>query len=171
LQAYSYRASRRTSAALEEERRAIRAQRVSINKEEYHLGLIGVAVPVRRSDGTVVTALAVHAPSPRMPVDVALSYVFFVRACADEIAFDPARTGNKPSSALVELMVRLPQLKSSGAEKFVSTVHPAECEAHSTKVGSALLRMAKQGSSPAGGDRSWKPPASPWSVSERSNSR
>jgi DNA-binding IclR family transcriptional regulator len=71
---------------LEQECKAIKASGVSINREEYHLGLIGVAVPVRRSDQTVVATLSIHAPSFRMSVETALSYVPLLRNSAIEIA-------------------------------------------------------------------------------------
>ncbi|WJR77257.1 IclR family transcriptional regulator C-terminal domain-containing protein [Bradyrhizobium sp. NP1] len=70
---------------MEAECRKIRANDLSINKEEYHLGLIGVAVPVRRSDGTVIAALSIHAPSFRMSVETALSYVPLLKASSAKI--------------------------------------------------------------------------------------
>jgi len=39
---------------------------VSLYSEEFHHGEIGVAVPVRKSDGTVIAALSIHAPIFRM---------------------------------------------------------------------------------------------------------
>lgn len=71
---------------LEAECKAIRASGISINREEYHLGLIGVAVPVRRNDNSVVAALAIHAPSFRMSVEMALKHVPLLQAAASDIA-------------------------------------------------------------------------------------
>ena len=73
-------------AALDRECEAIGVSGVSVNREEYHLGLIGVAVPVMRSNGTAVAALAVHAPSFRMSVEAALDHVPILREAAREIA-------------------------------------------------------------------------------------
>jgi DNA-binding IclR family transcriptional regulator len=87
LQLQRYTASTLTDqAALEEECKAIRATGISINREEYHLGLIGVAVPVRRSDGAMIAALAVHAPSFRMSIDAALGHVQLLQNAAKDIA-------------------------------------------------------------------------------------
>lgn len=72
--------------ALEREFEKIRAADLSINKEEYHLGLIGVSVPVRRYDGTVVATLSIHAPSFRMSVETALSYAPLLKKSALELA-------------------------------------------------------------------------------------
>lgn len=71
---------------LEEECKTIRTSGVSTNKEEYHLGLIGVAVPVLRRDQTVIATLSIHAPSFRMSVETALSYVPLLQKSAIEIA-------------------------------------------------------------------------------------
>lgn len=71
--------------AMEKECAMILANDFSTNREEYHLGLIGVSVPVRRSDGTVVATLSIHAPSFRMSLDKALSYLPLLRESATEI--------------------------------------------------------------------------------------
>jgi DNA-binding IclR family transcriptional regulator len=79
---------------LEKECKTIRASGISINKEEYHLGLIGVAVPIRRSDSAVVAALAIHAPSFRMSVETALDYVPLLQEAAAEIASETGLDGD-----------------------------------------------------------------------------
>ena len=66
--------------------REIRRQDFAMNNEEYHVGLIGLAVPIRLSDGKVVAALAVHAPAPRMDAERALKYRPRLREAADRIA-------------------------------------------------------------------------------------
>ncbi|NJM35380.1 MAG: hypothetical protein HC850_12480, partial [Rhodomicrobium sp.] len=43
---------------LEAELQGIRKAGLSINREEYHQGLVGVAVPVLRADGQAAAALA-----------------------------------------------------------------------------------------------------------------
>ena len=70
---------------MEEECRIIRKNDLSMNKEEYHRGLIGVAVPLRRSDNTVIATLSIHAPSFRMSVETALSYAPLLKESAKEI--------------------------------------------------------------------------------------
>lgn len=81
--------------SLEQECATIRTVAYSINNEEYHLGLIGLAVPVLRRDGTVVASLAVHAPSFRMSVDIAKTYVPLLRSAAAEIAIEAGVAGDK----------------------------------------------------------------------------
>lgn len=71
---------------MEKEFEKIRANDVSINKEEYHLGLIGVSVPVRSRNNAVIATLSIHAPSFRMSVETALSYVPQLKKTAQEIA-------------------------------------------------------------------------------------
>lgn len=73
-------------AALEKECARIRKTGVSINREEYHLGLIGIGVPVVRSDGNVIASLAIHAPIFRMDVKRARGYVDLLREAATKIA-------------------------------------------------------------------------------------
>jgi DNA-binding IclR family transcriptional regulator len=71
--------------AMERECEKIRDSDVSMNREEFHLGLIGVAVPIRRADRSVVATLSIHAPSFRMSVDTALNYVPLLKDFAAEI--------------------------------------------------------------------------------------
>lgn len=75
-------------AQLESEFQSIRSTGIAINKEEYHLGLIGVAVPIRRDDGKVVAALSIHAPIFRMSIETALGYVPLLQETAKEIAIE-----------------------------------------------------------------------------------
>ncbi len=58
----------------------------STNREEYNLGLIGVAVPIRRHDQSVAATLSIHAPSFRMSLDTAISHLPLLRQTAAEIA-------------------------------------------------------------------------------------
>ena len=51
---------------LEEQMESIREQAVSIDDQEYLLGLCGSAVPIRDSGDRVVAALAVQGPQARM---------------------------------------------------------------------------------------------------------
>lgn len=58
----------------------------SIDNEEFLLGLIAVAVPVRDASGAVVAALACHAPVARMPLGDALRQLPKLRAAARKLA-------------------------------------------------------------------------------------
>lgn len=61
--------------ALDAELASIRRLRRSTDNEEYHAGLVCVAVPVSAPDGRTAAAVAVHAPVARMTLDRALSHV------------------------------------------------------------------------------------------------
>lgn len=56
-------------ALLERELAAIRRQDYALNNQEFHPGLLGAAVPIRRQDGEVVAALAIHGVAPRVTPD------------------------------------------------------------------------------------------------------
>lgn len=56
-------------AALEREFDRIRTDGYSLNNQEYHVGLIGTAVPVRGRDGSIVAALAIHGVLPRISLE------------------------------------------------------------------------------------------------------
>jgi len=68
--------------ALHAECAAIARQDYSIDREEYIAGLVAVAVPVRDREGEVRAALAVHAPTARMSVAVALERLPALQAAA-----------------------------------------------------------------------------------------
>jgi DNA-binding IclR family transcriptional regulator len=72
--------------ALEAECERIRSDGLSINREEFHLGLIGVGVPVLGREGQLVAALAIHAPIFRMNVAAAEANVPLLRDTAQKIA-------------------------------------------------------------------------------------
>jgi DNA-binding IclR family transcriptional regulator len=73
---------------MEKECEMIRASDIFTNKEEYYLGLIGVGMPVRRSDGAVVATLSIHAPSFHISLDKALSYVPLLKKSGTEIVIE-----------------------------------------------------------------------------------
>ena len=73
-------------ALLARELEAIRADAFSTDNEEYLTGICCLAVPVRDSDGRLVAALAVHAPSARMRLDQAKEFLPLLRQSADAIA-------------------------------------------------------------------------------------
>ena len=68
--------------ALAAECEAIRRQGYSTDSEEYIVGLLAVAVPVFDEAGQVRAALAVHAPSARMPLDRAVGHLPALQAAA-----------------------------------------------------------------------------------------
>lgn len=70
---------------LEAELARIRANRYSTDNEEFHAGLVCVAVPVLGKK-RACAALAVHAPVSRMPLERALSYLPVLRKAAAAMA-------------------------------------------------------------------------------------
>lgn len=69
---------------LEEEFSRIRELGISTDNQEFLAGVICVAVPVR-SNGKVVAALAISAPSARMPLNRGLQHVPLLRNAAAKI--------------------------------------------------------------------------------------
>ncbi len=57
----------------------------SVDREEFVLGLIAVAVPVFDAHGRARAAVAVHAPSARMALDVALTKLGALRDAAERM--------------------------------------------------------------------------------------
>lgn len=72
--------------AIEAECATIRACGYSINREEYHLGLIGVSTPIFGDGGAVVATVSIHAPVFRMSADAALGHLPLLQQAAEEIA-------------------------------------------------------------------------------------
>lgn len=72
-------------ARLEQELERIRVEEVSLNDQEYMVGLLGIAVPVRDRAGRVVAGLAVHAPVARMNAAQARAHLPELRAAAREL--------------------------------------------------------------------------------------
>lgn len=60
----------------------------SINNEEYHDGIISVAVPIFSTPDHVIAGLAVHAPAARMTLDAAIALVPILNSYAEKIAED-----------------------------------------------------------------------------------
>jgi IclR family transcriptional regulator, acetate operon repressor len=71
---------------LEQELSRIRAQKFATDDEEYHAGLVCVAVPVRDDRGRACAAIAVHAPTSRMPLEAALAHLPTFRRAAEAMA-------------------------------------------------------------------------------------
>jgi len=64
----------------------IRANRYATDNEEFHAGLVCVAVPVADGKNRACAALAVHAPVSRMPLERALGHLPTLRRAAIAMA-------------------------------------------------------------------------------------
>lgn len=64
----------------------IRARRYATDDQEYHAGLVCVAVPVTGRARRACAALAVQAPVSRMPLERALAHLPSLRRAADAMA-------------------------------------------------------------------------------------
>lgn len=71
--------------AIEKEMRAIVRQGYSLDREEFLLGLIAIAVPVPGRDGRPVAALAVHAPIGRLSLKRAIALLPVMREAAEAL--------------------------------------------------------------------------------------
>lgn len=71
---------------LDEACRRIRQQDYAVNDQEQHVGLVGLAVPMRTGDGRVIAGLALHCPLPRMDLARALTHLDDLRGAAGDIA-------------------------------------------------------------------------------------
>lgn len=72
----------------------IRSRGFSTNEEEYHEGIISVAVPIRGASESVISGLAIHAPAARMNIDAAVALVPTLQKYALEIAEDLSVEGD-----------------------------------------------------------------------------
>ena len=73
---------------LEKDCAATRARGYSVNNEEYHEGIISVAVPIHGDGDQVISGLAVHAPAARMDIDAAIAMVPILKQFAVELSQD-----------------------------------------------------------------------------------
>jgi DNA-binding IclR family transcriptional regulator len=71
---------------LADELARIRAQKYATDNEEFHAGLVCVAVPVADARKRVCAAVAVHAPASRMPLVKALDHLPSLRRAAAALA-------------------------------------------------------------------------------------
>jgi DNA-binding IclR family transcriptional regulator len=85
-----------SEAALRPELAAVRARGYAAADEELEPGLIALAAPVFRYDGTVVAAMSVSAPTARMTTQTATAAV---RRCIEEAAGLSAALGYRPRSS------------------------------------------------------------------------
>jgi len=82
-----------SEAALRVELAGVRARGYAVSDEELEPGLIAIAAPVFRYDGTVVAALSVSAPTSRMKRDTATAVA---RRCVEEAAGLSSALGYRP---------------------------------------------------------------------------
>lgn len=75
-----------SAAAIEKEMRAIVRQGYSLDREEFLLGLIAIAVPVPGCDGHPIAALATHAPIGRLSLKRAIGLLPVMREAAAALA-------------------------------------------------------------------------------------
>jgi DNA-binding IclR family transcriptional regulator len=73
-------------AALEREFERIVADGYSLNNQEYHIGLLGAAVPVRNRDGEIIAGLAIQGVMPRTSLQSLVSHLPSMREAAGRIA-------------------------------------------------------------------------------------
>lgn len=73
---------------LSKECERIRKQGYAINDQEYHDGIISVAVPVHAANGSIISGLAIHAPAARLSIEDAVTMVPKLKPYAEEIAGD-----------------------------------------------------------------------------------
>ncbi|MEO1544481.1 MAG: IclR family transcriptional regulator [Pseudomonadota bacterium] len=73
-----------TPDAMDAELAKISEQGYSVDREEFLMGLVAIAVPVRNTRGTVVAALACHGPTGRFNMEAALDVMPLLRKAADQ---------------------------------------------------------------------------------------
>ena len=81
--------SRRTRARLDEHAARwaeLLDSQLAPDNEEYHTGLVCVAVPIRDTRGRACAAIAVHAPLSRMPLEHALAHLPALSRAAQAMA-------------------------------------------------------------------------------------
>jgi IclR family acetate operon transcriptional repressor len=74
-----------TVQALRRECATIAQRGYSFDREEFVLGLVAIAIPVRDTKGEVRAALAVHAPAARMPLEQALQRLPALHVAAERM--------------------------------------------------------------------------------------
>ncbi|MDA0998154.1 MAG: IclR family transcriptional regulator, partial [Proteobacteria bacterium] len=77
-----------TAEALEADCRRIRERGYAVNDQEFHDGIISLAVPMAPDGSHVVAGLALHAPAARMDVTAARKHIPTLKKYADQFAAD-----------------------------------------------------------------------------------
>ncbi|MEB0014280.1 IclR family transcriptional regulator [Glaciimonas sp. Gout2] len=73
-------------ALLEQELQRFTTDKVATNNEEFHVGMIGVAVPILNRSGRACASLALQAPVVRMNLEQALQHVPTLRLAAQALS-------------------------------------------------------------------------------------
>ncbi len=81
--------------ALEAECKRTRERGYAVNNEEFHEGIISLAVPMAPDGEHVVAGLAIHAPAARMSVEQARKHIPTLREYAGKLAADLAAESEK----------------------------------------------------------------------------
>jgi DNA-binding IclR family transcriptional regulator len=71
--------------ALKQELKRLRQADIGVDNEEFMQGMVAVAVPLKNSDGQFYGALAMHAPSVRMSLEVAMQHLPRMKQAAEEL--------------------------------------------------------------------------------------
>jgi DNA-binding IclR family transcriptional regulator len=71
--------------ALKKELKRLRRADIGVDNEEFMQGMVAVAVPLKNSDGQFYGALAMHAPSARMTLEVAMRHLPRMKQAAVEL--------------------------------------------------------------------------------------
>lgn len=71
--------------ALKQELKRLRRADIGIDNEEFMRGMVAVAVPLKNAKGQFYGALAMHAPSARMSLDVAMQHLPRIKEAAVEL--------------------------------------------------------------------------------------
>lgn len=71
--------------ALKQELKRLRQADIGIDNEEFMQGMVAVAVPLKNRDGQFYGALAMHAPSARMSLEVAMQHLPRIKQAAEEL--------------------------------------------------------------------------------------
>lgn len=77
-----------TAEGLDAECKRIRERGYAINDQEFHDGIISLAVPMAPDGEHVIAGLALHAPAARMSVEAARKHIPALKKYADTLATD-----------------------------------------------------------------------------------
>lgn len=75
-----------TKDSLASELNDIRRKGYSVDREEFHIGMVAVAVPVTDTTGHFYAALAIHGPTPRFTIQSGMTRLDMLRSHADQIS-------------------------------------------------------------------------------------
>ncbi len=75
-----------TVHSLEAELKQIRKNGYALDREEFHIGMVAIAVPVLDDEGRYAAALATHGPKQRFTVDIAIECLDLLRQSSQQIS-------------------------------------------------------------------------------------